>query len=85
MKSVAITVNSTATLVIAADNKNRTVYVHNSGGAKIYLGGSDVTTANGYHLANAESAEFFVPVNETLYGVVASGTNVINVLTPDLD
>jgi hypothetical protein len=85
MISVAVTVAATATLLVAADNKNRSVYLHNSGGAKIYLGGSDVTTANGFHLGNGESIELFIPVGETLHAVVASGTNVCNVLTPNLD
>lgn len=85
MKSIAVTVGTTATLIVAADDKNRHVYVHNGGGSKIYIGGSDVTTTNGYHIANNESADLFVPTNETLYAVVASGTNAINVLTPNVD
>ena len=85
MKSTAVTVATTATVVVSADNKNRDVYIHNSGGSKIYLGGSDVTTTNGYHLANTESAAFFLPLGETIYGVVAAGTNVVNVLAPDPD
>lgn len=85
MISNAVTVNTTPTLLLAADNKNRYVYVHNSGGAKIYIGGSAVTTANGFHLANTESIELFVPLGETLHAVVSTGTNVCNVLLPDLD
>lgn len=85
MISVAVTVAATATLVVASDDKNRNIYLHNSGGAKIYLGGSDVTTVNGFHLGNGESVELFVPIGEALYAVVASGTNVCNVLTPNLD
>ena len=85
MKSVAVTVTTSPVLVVAADNIPRTVYVHNGGGAKIYLGGADVSTGNGFHLGNGESQDFFVPTNERLYGVVASSTNTIIVLTPDLD
>lgn len=81
----AVTVATTPTLIVAADNQNRTVYVHNSGGAKIYIGGSTVTTSSGYHLGNGESDSFFVPTGETLYACVASSTNVINVLTPNAD
>ena len=85
MKSSAVTVAATATLVVAADDLNRHVYLHNGGGAKIYIGDETVTTASGFHLANNESIELFIPSRQTLYGVVASGTNVINVLTPDGD
>jgi hypothetical protein len=72
-------------LILPADNIPRTVYVHNGGGAKIYLGGADVSTGNGFHLGNDESQDIFVPTNERLFGIVASSTNIITVLTPDLD
>lgn len=85
MIAKAVTVETTATVIVPADDRQREIYIHNSGGAKIYLGGSDVTTANGYHLANTESLTIFVPSKETLYAVVATGSNVVNVLTPDLD
>ena len=85
MKSTAVTVTTTPTLIIPADNKNRTIYIHNAGGAKIYVGNLTVTTSNGFHIGNGESTELFVPTNETAYAVVASSTNEIIVLTPDLD
>jgi len=83
--SKAVTVETTATLIVPADDRQREAYIHNGGGAKIYLGNGSVTTTNGYHLANNESLRIFVPSKETLYGIVASGTNMITVLTPDLD
>ena len=85
MISKAVTVTTSPTLILPADNIPRTVYVHNSGGAKIYLGGADVSTGNGFHLGNDESQDIFVPTNEKLFGIVASSTNIITVLTPDLD
>ena len=85
MKSSAVTVAATATLLVAADDLNRYVYLHNGGGAKIYIGDETVTTASGFHLGNNDSLQLFIPSRQTLYGVVASGTNVINVLTPDGD
>ena len=85
MKSNAVTVHTTPTLMVAADNLNRWVYIHNGGGAKIYIGDENVTTANGFHVANNESLQLFLPTDETLYAVVASNTNVITVLIPDID
>ena len=85
MISKAVSVTTSPTLILPADNIPRTVYIHNSGGAKIYLGGADVSVANGFHLSSAESQDIFVPTNEKLYGIVASSTNTIIVLTPDLD
>ena len=85
MKAVAVTVATTPTLIVASDDQNRWIYIHNAGGAKIYVGDSSVTTSTGFHIGNGESQQIFVPLNETLYGVVASSTNVINVLTPNTD
>jgi len=85
MYSTKVTIAATATLVVPSDDKPRTVYIHNSGGLTIYLGGSDVTTLTGFHLGNNEKQDFFVPTNEKLYGIVGNDTNDILVLTPDLD
>ena len=85
MIAKAVSVTTSPTLILPADNIPRTVYIHNGGGAKVYLGGADVSTANGFHLGNGESQDIFVPTNETFYGIVASSTNTVNVLTPDLD
>ena len=85
MHSEKVTVATTATVIVPADDKPRTIYIHNAGGAKIYVGGSSVTTTTGFHIGNGESQELFVPTNEKLYAVVASSTNDIQVLTPDLD
>jgi hypothetical protein len=85
MISKAVTVTTSPTLIVPADNIPRTVYIHNGGGAKVYLGGADVSTGNGFHLGNGESQDIFVPTNENLYSIVASSTNTVNVLTPDLD
>lgn len=85
MKSQSVTVGTTAVLVVSADNKFRQVSLHNAGGGKVYLGGSAVTTADGFHLANNEHITIEVPINETLYGISASGTNAVIVLYPDGD
>jgi hypothetical protein len=85
MKSVSITVTTSPTLMVGADNQNRSIYIHNAGGAKIYIGDSSVSTADGFHLGNGESQEIFLPINQTLYGIVASGSNQVIVLMPDGD
>ena len=85
MRSQAVTVGTTATLVVSADDKNRYVYLHNPGGVKFYLGNSTVSTADGFHLDNGISLELFVPLKETVYAVVASGSHAIVVLEPDVD
>jgi hypothetical protein len=85
MKSTAVVVATTPTEIVTADNKFRTVYIHNGGGAKIYIGDESVTTTTGFHLGNGESIDIALPLGENLMAVVASSTNTVNVLTPDGD
>lgn len=80
MKTNKVTVESTATLVVAADDETRHLYFHNASGGSVYLGGSDVTTTTGWHLQNNAYAEFVLPANETMHGIVATGTRDILIM-----
>lgn len=78
--SAQISVGTTATVLVAATAFDQSVYLHNSGGGIVYLGGSNVSTTNGYKLDNGEKLSIMVGDHEALYGVTASGTNVVGVL-----
>ena len=78
--SAQVSVNSTATIIVPATAFDQSVYLHNSGGGIVYLGGSNVSTTNGYKLDNGEKLSIMVGDHEALYGVTASGTNVVGVL-----
>ena len=77
--SSQVSVTTTATLLVAASTFDQTIWLHNSGGA-LYIGASNVTTANGYKLDTDDKMELPVGDNEGLYGIVASGTNTVFVL-----
>jgi hypothetical protein len=79
--SAQVTVNATATVLVAATAFDQTAYIHNSGGGVVYLGAANVTTANGYKLDNNDKITIGVGDHEALYAVTASGTNLVNVLT----
>ena len=84
MKTSAVTVNSTATLLVAPDNKDRIVYLH-SGTGSVYVGGSDVTASTGIHLPNGTTIQMTIPFNESVYGVTSAATQTMRILTPDID
>ena len=84
MKTSAVIVTTSATLLIDADNLPRVCYLH-SGTGSIYVGGSDVTSATGIHFPNNTTMEINVPFNETIYGITASGSHTMRVLTPSVD
>ena len=77
--SAQVTVTTTATLLVDSSIFNQTVWIHNSGGV-LYIGASNVTTANGYKLDNDDKMQLPVGDYEGLYGIVASGTNTVWVL-----
>ena len=84
MKSISVTITTSATLLIAADNQPRTCYLHSTSGST-YLGNSAVTSATGLHLPNNQTITIVVPFGETLYGVAGSGTTDVRILTADVD
>ena len=78
--SAQVSVGTTATLLVAANIMDQTVWLHNLGGGAVYLGGANVTTSNGYKMDNGDKMQVPVGDNEGLYGIVASGTNTVFVL-----
>lgn len=88
MKSTHVTVGTTPTLIVAADDQNRHIYLQIVGSATIYVGDSTVTTANGMPLEKHTAPhEFFLPIRQTMYGIVTAqvGTADLRIMTPDVD
>ena len=79
--SSQVNVGTTATVLAAATDFDQTVWLHNSGGGVVYIGAANVNTTNGYKLDNGDKMELPVGDHEALYGVTASGTNTVCVLT----
>lgn len=76
-----ITVGTTATLIVSAVGNGERVHVFNEGGASVYLGPAGVTTSTGYELENRSGIELVLEPGESLYGVVATGTEVVDYIT----
>jgi hypothetical protein len=83
MKSANTTVTTTATLLVAADNQNRTIYIHPN--ATVYIGNAAVTNTTGFHCLANTSIAIQLPIGETIYGITATGTATVLTLTPDVD
>ena len=77
--STQVTITTTASVIVSA-NSYRNIYLHNLGGGAIYLGGSNVTTSNGFKLDNGDKLSLIIGDVEALYGVAASGTHTLAVL-----
>ena len=86
MNSIAYTIGTTRSIIVPADNVNRTIYLHVEGNGTIFLGGISVTSSNGLATQkHTTPIEFFIPAGETLYAIVADGTQEVRVLTPNVD
>jgi len=79
--SAQVSVGVTATVIVAATNFDQTANLHNLGGGAMYLGGANVTTANGYKFDNGDKLTVTVGDHEALYGITASGTQTVAVLS----
>lgn len=86
MKSISVTVNNlTPTLIVAADNINRQIYLYSTGN-DIFIGNGNVTTATGFNIKKDTYLQVLVPQGETLYGITGTvGVHSMQVLTPDTD
>lgn len=76
-----------ATLLIAADNKNRVGYINIVGNQTVAVGNSAVTFDTGLQLVkHSAPIHIDVPLGETLYGICTSGqTDDVRILLPDGD
>ena len=74
------TVTTTASVVVPSMIGDQSVYLHSSSG-QLFIGGPDVTTANGYRLDNGDKITIMAGDHEALYAITASGTANLFVMT----
>jgi len=68
---------STAVVIKKAGANPIKLNLHNSSGGIIYVGGANVSSANGYHLNNTESLELTLLSGNSLFGLSGSGSRDI--------
>lgn len=74
------TIGTARVEIVAPDDMAQRVTVHNNESAQqIYLGGADVTTANGVHLDGKEERSIVLNPGEALYAI-SSGSYSISVM-----
>ena len=78
ISSSQTSVTTAATLLVSSDAVAEGVYLHSSSGT-IYLGGSDVTSSNGYKMDNGD--KLTINNHESpIYGITSAGTATMGVL-----
>ena len=81
MISTRTTVSTTAVKIVAAAINEPRVILIQADGNDLYLGGSTVTSANGFKIANNTTLTVQIPQGEELWAVVSSGTHAAITLT----
>jgi hypothetical protein len=79
-KTAQVSVTTTKTLVVPELIGDQSVYLHSSSGT-LYIGGADLTTANGYRMDNGDKLTIMVGDHEALYAITTSGTADLFVMT----
>jgi len=75
-----VTVATTATLLYTAAAGGSTVLIRNAGSASVFLGDATVTTSTGFELVASDALSLPLGPNDTIYGIVATSTNRVDVL-----
>ena len=88
IKSAVVTIGTTPTLISFAGADGRdghTVCIQNiSTTVDFYIGGSDVSDSNGYHLNTTENLYITLLPGNSLYGRAGSGTKDLAFFVQDL-
>ncbi|HLX21639.1 MAG TPA: hypothetical protein VKR23_15950 [Gaiellaceae bacterium] len=79
--AVRVTVASTATLIYTAPpGFTGRVLVRNPSAVSVYVGSASVTTTTGFEIAAGDALGINVVPADTLYGIVATGTQVVHTI-----
>jgi hypothetical protein len=81
ISNAQVTVNSTPALLVSADQDGCIAFVHVVGNQGAYIGDSSVSTTNGLLLDKGNGViKIEMPAGAKIYGVSATGTEVISIL-----
>jgi len=79
--STSVTIGDSATLIPSSDLANRkSMTIRNNGSNTIFIGGSGVSTSNGFPIKVNESMDIDLDDASALYGIVATGNEDLRIL-----
>ncbi len=73
-------VGTTATPIVPVRTGRAAVTIENHGTTPVYIGASGVTATTGILLPGTVGASITIPTQAAVYGIVASGTQVVGAL-----
>ena len=87
MKAYKVTVTDEVTLLVGPDDINRPVWMHNNTNETLYIGGPDVSVAEGFPIIkHGAPLEGGLPPKTPLYGIAESGKSIdVRIIVPPVD
>lgn len=87
MKAYSVSVTDEVTLLVAADDINRPVWLYVNSNEICYIGGADVTVAQGFPIVkHGAPLAGGLPPKTPLYAIAESGKTVdVRVIVPPVD
>jgi hypothetical protein len=87
MKAYKVTVTDTVVQLVPRDDINRPVFVQIEGNNTVYIGGSNVTAAQGFPIVkHTAPIQGGLPAGDGLWAICASGVSeVVRIITTDSD
>lgn len=87
MKAYKVVVSDTVVQLVPRDNINRPVWLQIEGNNTVFIGGENVTGAQGFPIAkHSAPIEGGLPAGDGLWGICAAGlTETIRIITVDAD
>lgn len=82
----SVSVGTTVTALCGTDPKRRRIFIKNAHSSKAYVGGSGVTTANGFHIDANETilisndSPSDCSAKNAFYAVLSSGTGTVSIM-----
>ena len=83
IQATKIAVGTTKVQLVETDNVSRDLALHSKG--QIHIGGSDVTSTDGYLMDNGDKLIIKLAEGETLWGVATTTTSDVYVFVSKID
>jgi hypothetical protein len=87
MKAYKVTVTDTVTELVPRDNINRPVFMQIEGNTTVYIGGTNVTAAQGFPIVkHGAPIQGGLGVGDGLWAICSAGqSEVVHIITTDSD
>ena len=78
-----VTAGTASVVLVEGDADGKTAICHNESAVTVYVGGSDVTTTNGFPVEAGGTLSFSTPAGLSFHVVAATAGNAVRIMVLD--